>query len=113
MTQITQSTTHRTSFRWVIVALLFLITVFNYVDRTAISYAIHAIAAEFELGDSTVGLILGAFGVGYFVTTLIGGIAVDRWGASRVLLAAAIVWSIAVAGAGVATGAVTLFLARA
>ena len=112
MTKPAHSRTRRTSFRWVIVALLFVITVFNYVDRTAISYAIQTIAREFELGDRAVGLVLGAFGAGYFVTTLLGGVAVDRWGAGRVLLIAAVVWSSAMAGAGIATGVVSLFLAR-
>src|SRR5882757_8512017 len=112
MTTLAQSTIRRTSFRWTIVALLFLITVFNYVDRTALSYAIGTIAKEFELGDRAVGLVLGAFGVGYFVTTLLGGIAVDRWGAGRVLLVAAVLWSAAMAGTSMATGMVSLFLAR-
>ena len=103
---------HGTRFRWVVVALLFLITVFNYVDRTAISYAVPIISREFGFDDRTVGLILGAFGIGYFVTTLIGGVSVDRFGSRRVLLIAALVWSAAIGGTALAIGAVSLFLAR-
>ena len=37
-------------------------------------------------------MILGAFGLGYAVTTFLGGFAVDRWGARLVLTVAALLW---------------------
>jgi MFS family permease len=101
------------SFRWIIVFLLFLITIFNYIDRAAISFAIGQITAEFHFDASAAGLVLGAFGIGYFITTFLGGIAVDRWGTRKVLLIAAVLWSIAMGGAGFAIGFATLFVARA
>ena len=61
-------------FRWFVVGLLFVITTINYVDRTAISFAIHDIAFEYGFDKRAIGLILGAFGGGYFVTTLVGGV---------------------------------------
>jgi len=101
-----------THYRWVVIALLFAITVINYIDRTALSFGIHEIAKEFGFDDSTVGLILGAFGAGYFVTTLVGGVAVDRFGARSVLLVAAAAWSLAMLGTGLAVGFVSLYIAR-
>lgn len=75
-------------FRWVIILLLFTITATNYVDRSAISYAITAIAQQFQLDGNAVGLILGAFGIGYLVTTFVGGITVDRYGPKSTMLIA-------------------------
>jgi ACS family hexuronate transporter-like MFS transporter len=112
MTQLARSGTGRSEFRWTIVALLFVLAAFNYIDRTAIFYPITAIATEFHLNDDEIGLVLAAFGIGYFITTLAGGIAVDRWGARRVVAGAALVWFIAMGGAGLAAGLVSLFLAR-
>src|ERR1700733_5496709 len=68
-------------FRWIVIFLLFYITVANYIDRSAIAYAIGGIKTELGLGPTEIGLILGAFGLGYAVTTFLGGIAVDRGGA--------------------------------
>ncbi len=74
-----------TRFRWFVVFLLFAITVVNYVDRAAISYAIPLIQRDLGFSPAESGAILGAFGLGYAITTLLGGFAVDRWGARIVL----------------------------
>src|SRR5687768_1805266 len=71
----------QTNYRWVVIALAFLITIINYLDRSAISYAIGPIKHEFGLNDQDFGFIAAAFGIGYMVMTLGGGILVDRWGA--------------------------------
>ncbi|WMS43923.1 MFS transporter [Acuticoccus sp. MNP-M23] len=99
-------------FRWVVVALLFLITIINYIDRSAIAFAIHEIEAEFQLSSASVGLILGAFGIGYILTTLIGGIVADRFGAKITLGVVAVVWSLSMGFMGLATGFVMLYAAR-
>ncbi len=101
-----------THFRWVVIGLLFAIVVINYIDRTAISFAIHQIAAEYDLDHRYVGLILGAFGGGYFVTTLVGGVATDRFGARIIVLVSVTVWSIAMLGTGFAVGFLSLYAAR-
>lgn len=99
-------------FRWVVIALLFFITVINYIDRSAIAYAVDDIAGSFSLSESQIGLILGAFGIGYLVTTFLGGIWTDRHGAHRTLLVASLLWSLAIGITGLATGFVMLFAAR-
>ena len=66
---------HSTRFRWVIVALLFFITIINYVDRSSIAYALDNIAQEFHLSHEQCGFILGSFGIGYFLTTFLGAFA--------------------------------------
>ncbi len=102
----------RRGFRWLVIFLLFYITVANYIDRSAIAFATGAIKAELGLDPAEIGLILGAFGLGYAVTTFLGGIAVDRWGARAVLLAAAVTWSASIGATGFAGGFLTLYLAR-
>jgi len=103
----------RTSrFRWVIVGLLFFITIVNYVDRSSISYAVNDISRSFGLDPDSIGLILGAFGIGYLLTTFLGGIWTDRYGAHKTLLGAAFLWTLAIGITGLATGFAILFSAR-
>jgi len=80
----------RTRYRWLVTFLLFAITVVNYIDRSAISYAIPMMQRELGLSPADTGIIFGAFGLGYAISTLIGGFAVDRYGARVVLAVAAI-----------------------
>lgn len=101
-----------TRFHRVVIFLLFAITVVNYIDRAAISYAIAEIEQQLGLSKAAAGTILGAFGLGYAVTTLIGGFAVDRYGARIVLAVAAVLWSLSIGLTGLASGFLTLYLAR-
>ena len=103
----------RTSrFRWVVIGLLFFITIVNYIDRSAISYAVSDISRAFGLDQDSIGLILGAFGIGYLLTTFLGGIWADRYGAHKTLFAAAFLWTLAIGATGLATGFAILFGAR-
>lgn len=101
-----------TKFRWFIIFLLFAITVVNYIDRAAISYAIPLIERDLGLSPADTGAILGAFGLGYAITTLIGGFAVDRYGARLVLTVAALLWSLSIGATALASGFVMLYAAR-
>lgn len=101
-----------TNYRWVIVALGFLIIVINYMDRSAISYAIGPIKEEFHLNNSEFGLIGGAFGIGYLIMTLGGGIIVDIWGARACWSGSAVAWSLCTAVLGLASGFPSLFALR-
>ena len=102
----------RTRYRWFVVFLLFAITVVNYIDRAAISYAIPMMQRDLGLSPADTGAILGAFGLGYAVTTLIGGFAVDRYGARAVLAVAAILWSLSIGATALAGGVAMLYAAR-
>ncbi|MGZ5911013.1 MAG: MFS transporter [Reyranella sp.] len=102
----------RTKYRWFIVFLLFAITAVNYIDRSAISYAIPAMQRDLGLSPADTGVILGAFGLGYAFTTLIGGFAVDRYGARVVLAVAALLWSLSIGTTGLAGSFAVLYAAR-
>src|SRR5260370_6372163 len=86
----------RTRYRWFIIFLLFAISAVNYIDRAAISYAIPPMQRDLGLSPSDTGIILGAFGLGYAVSTLIAGFAVDRYGARVVLAVASVLWSLSI-----------------
>ena len=101
-----------TRFRWVVIALIFFITMVNYVDRSALAYAIHGIAAEFHFDAAMVGRILGAFGLGYIVTTFLGGIWADHFGARKTLFFASLLWSLSIGMTGLAAGVSMLIAAR-
>ncbi|MGH8379005.1 MAG: MFS transporter [Gammaproteobacteria bacterium] len=105
-----------TRFRWIIIALIFFITVVNYIDRSAISYGIGDIARDLDFSrhdtDILSGFILAAFSIGYMLTTFFGGIFADRHGARATLFWAALVWSIAIGLTGLAMGFVMLACAR-
>lgn len=100
------------NFRWTVVALLFVVTIINYVDRSSIAYAIDGIAQEFHFSENQIGFILGAFGIGYTLTTIISGVAVDHYGARQTLAYSMLFWAAATALIGVSNGFLMVFLAR-
>lgn len=99
-------------FRWVIVLLLFIITIINYVDRSAISYAISDISSVFHLNAIEAGMILGAFAIGYMITTFFGGIWVDHAGARLVLTVSSLLWTLSIGLTGLAVSFLMIYLMR-
>lgn len=81
-------------YRYLIMVMIVFMTVVNYVDRGAISYAQQAIIEEFGLDPKSWGEILGYFGYGYMFGALFGGILADRRGPKYVWLLAGTAWSI-------------------
>lgn len=84
--------------------LLLSITIINYFDRSAISYAIFPIENELGLTNTEFGLIAGAFGIGYLVMTLFAGFFLDRFGSVAVWGTTAVIWSIVTMCMGLASG---------
>ncbi len=91
-------------FRWVIIGLVAFITIVNYIDRSAISYAISPIEAAFHMTNSEFGIIGAAFSLGYLPMTFLGGILIDLYGVKRVWLVAAVLWSAATLLLGLSNG---------
>lgn len=100
------------SYRWFIIVLAFLATIINYLDRTALSYAITPLQQTYHLTNTDFGIIASAFGIGYLIMTVIGGVLVDKFGARKIWTFFAILWSIACASIGLATGFAWLFIFR-
>ncbi len=83
------------NYRYIIMGMIVFMTVVNYVDRGAISYAQEAIIKEFGLDPKTWGEILGYFGYGYMFGALFGGFLADKKGPKYVWILAGTAWSIA------------------
>ena len=66
-----------------------------YADRTNISLAIVPMSATFGYSDTTQGLILSSFFVGYVCTQILGGWLALKVGGKPVLAVAVAVWSAA------------------
>jgi MFS family permease len=73
--------------------MIIVITMINYIDRGAISYAAESITHEYGLGRVAWGAVLGYFGYGYMFGALLGGALADVWGAKRVWAVAGFAWS--------------------
>src|SRR5260370_11693946 len=91
----------KTSFRWVLVGWMFLVSAIAYLDRVNISIAGPSIAEEFHLTNVELGAVFSAFVLGYAFFQAPGGWLADRLGPRRVLMLGVIWW-------GLFTAAVTL-----
>ena len=99
--------------RWTYLAILFLVSTSNYVDRNVISVLLEPIKAEFQVSDTMLGLLTG-ISFALFYATL--GIPVARWadrGDRRFIITASLtIWSAMTALCGMAQSFWQLALAR-
>lgn len=79
--------------RWVLLALLFTISVVTYIDRVNISVTARQMMPAFGLTDQQMGYIFSAFVLGYALCQIPGGWLGDRWGVRLVLTGAVLWWS--------------------
>ena len=84
----------KTNVRWVVVAVLFFITIINYADRATISLAGPAIAKELNFDSITMGYIFSAFGWAYVIFQLPGGWLLDKFGSKKVYAFSIFFWSL-------------------
>jgi len=84
----------KTNVRWVVVAVLFFITIINYADRATISLAGPAMAKELNFNSVTMGYIFSAFGWAYVICQLPGGWLLDRFGSKKVYAFSIFFWSL-------------------
>ena len=80
-------------FRWLIVVLLFFISVVTYIDRVNISVTARHMMPAFGLTSQEMGWIFSAFVLGYAIFQIPGGWMADRWGTRSVLTGALLWWS--------------------
>ncbi|HUD28027.1 MAG TPA: MFS transporter [Novosphingobium sp.] len=83
-----------TRVRFLIIALVFVITSLNYADRSTFSIAGASAADELGLGAIETGFILSAFAWAYAAAQIPGGLLLDRFGTRPVYIAAIAIWSI-------------------
>lgn len=82
------------NYRYFIITMIIIMTMINYVDRGAISYAQEDIINEFGFDNIAWGSILGYFGYGYMLGSLFGGVTADKKRPKFVWLIAGTLWSL-------------------
>jgi len=86
---------HRARYRWVLCALLFLITVNNYMDRQLFSIVAPTITTQFSLRASDIALIINAFLLAYGFGQMFSGRFIDWIGPRQGFTLAVLIWSLA------------------
>ena len=98
---------------WLVLGILLTIYIFNFADRYLLTGLVGPIKAEFGVGDNLMGLLMGpAFVVFYVLLGVPFARLADRSSRVRIIAAGCVMWSLATAATGLATGPVTLALAR-
>ncbi|EJL35200.1 MFS transporter [Novosphingobium sp. AP12] len=82
-----------TRVRYLIIALVFIITSLNYADRSTFSIAGASASAELGLDAVQTGFILSAFAWAYSLAQIPGGALLDRFGTRPIYIAAIGTWS--------------------
>lgn len=103
--------------RWVLVIWLAVIGAISYLDRVNLSIAGPSIAHQFHLSNAQLGLVFGAFNIGYGLCQIPGGWTADRFGPRKVLTFSVLWWALftsltAWIPAGIAAAALVFWSAR-
>lgn len=86
--------TQKTNVRYFILAIIFIVTAFNYADRATLSVAAPFMRKEFGFDTVTMGMAFSAFGWAYTSMQIPGGWILDKYGARLVYGSGLILWSI-------------------
>ena len=106
-------TTRPRSNPWLVLGILLTIYIFNFADRYLLTGLVGPIKAEFGVGDNLMGLLMGpAFVVFYVLMGVPFARLADRSSRVRIIVFGCVMWSLATAATGLATGPVSLALAR-
>lgn len=84
-----------TKYRWLLCALLFLVTVNNYMDRQLLSIVAPTISTEFNLTASDLAIIINAFLLAYGIGQMFSGRFMDWIGPRKGFTLAVLIWSLA------------------
>jgi len=83
----------KTNVRYFILAMLFIVTTLNYVDRATLSMAAPAMRKDLGLDAVTMGYAFSAFGWSYTALQIPGGWTLDKFGAKVVYGLGLFLWS--------------------
>jgi ACS family D-galactonate transporter-like MFS transporter len=98
--------------RWAIVALLFVASLINYLDRATISIALPRIAQDLVLSPVVKGVLLSAFFWSYALMQVPTGWCVDRFNLRWLYAGSFALWSVACGLTGLAGSLFALILLR-
>ncbi len=82
-----------TKTRWLVLLLISLMYMITYMDRTGISIAAPAMARDFGLSRTTMGIVFSVFLWAYAIGQIPGGSLADRFGPRLILLIIVPFWS--------------------
>jgi ACS family hexuronate transporter-like MFS transporter len=103
----------RFGYRWTVLALLFVATTINYVDRLVLGILGPTLTRELSWSETDYGDIVSWFTIAYGVGFLVSGWVIDRIGVKRGLAAAVVAWSLAAMAHALARTATGFSIARA
>ena len=83
-----------TRVRWLVLAMLFIVTTINYADRATMSIAGADIRTAFDLSPVQMGYIFSAFAWSYVLAQLPGGWLLDRFGSRTTYFVGLTLWSL-------------------
>ena len=93
-------------------ALLAILAVINFIDRSNLSIAAPLLKEELRISASQLGILLSAFFWTYTAMQFVSGWIVDRFDANRVIAAGYLLWSLATAATGLVQGFTMLLAMR-
>jgi ACS family glucarate transporter-like MFS transporter len=88
--------------RYLVVGILFVLSLITYIDRVAISSAKDPLSQELALSDEAMGAVFSAFALGYALAQIPAGWFADRFGPRLALSLAVSAWSVFTALTGAA-----------
>ncbi|GAA3749151.1 MFS transporter [Streptomyces tremellae] len=80
--------------RYVVLAMLFVVTTVNYADRSTLSIAGDAMQSDLGISSGELGVLFSAFSWSYLIAQLPGGWLLDRFGSKKVYGLAIFLWSL-------------------
>jgi len=98
--------------RWVLCWLLFAATAFSFLDRQVLSVLAPTITSEFHMSNTAYSRVVFAFQLSYTLMFSVGGRLMDRLGVPIGMAVSLGVWSVASAAHALATGPLSLGVAR-
>ncbi|MEM9620464.1 MAG: MFS transporter [Pseudomonadota bacterium] len=103
----------RPGYAWYVAVVLFVGSVFSFLDRQIIALMVQDIKLDLGLNDFEIGLLQGPpFGIFYAVMSIPIALMADRYNRRNIIIAGVTFWSLATAACGLASNFWHLFLAR-
>ena len=96
---------HSPAYSNYVLGVLFVVYVFNFIDRQILSTLLEKIKADFEISDSWLGFLSGT---GFALFYTLAGIPIarlaDRWDRRKIIAIGVFVWSLMTVASGTARG---------
>ena len=106
------STQTNSTYKWLLVAMLWVVAFLNYFDRILITSMRDPLVADFSLTDAQYGLLTSVFLWSYGILSPIGGFLADKYSRKIMIVFSVFVWSAVTLWTGFATSYHEMLIAR-